>query len=390
MLPSTNIYSTIKFDTTKFMQLIEAQGYLFKWERATRCTCITRDVINADSLAFTTVNVVDFDYKCPVCKGRGYNYTAPSNNKVYEEKAVVLSANKIRVKHTPTKIIRIFRKKTGDEYTVSSISGNDITLNENTLSSSFGIYVSYECTLLNSSVEVVKPLVEHNDQIRVAHKYIDNVISIIDTTAQPNVALTHLYFTDTLIKLSDVVDPSHSISVTYQYMEPIRAIMTSLTEQKRYLGIGAVQDGDMQITFSPAFDIGERDRITLLDNEVVTRENELLQRDVVDFLKYDTVVNIIDVSDRYNKYVEGVDYIFDNVRGITWLPDPNVPGTFRGPERQEMYSVTYNARREYIIWREIAQERFHGQVILPRRMAARRIERYNFLQDSSFPLAVEN
>ena len=359
-----NPYTRIKFNTLRFERLLEAQGWNVKWEIASRCACWLKE--------YGEPNI-----NCPVCHGRGYFYTKPSIAKMYEEQVQVLSNNQIRLKlHTPSKILRVYNKALNVDYTVSSMNGKDITLVENNLLMHYGVFVDYEYSLIHTITEVKHVTGLIKDELFVSKGPIASIIAINNLT-QGTVS-TSLYSTDNMIKLSAPVEPTDNIQIQYTYIEPIRMILTEAKENKEFKPIGEILDGDVSVTFMPWFDIGDRDRLTILSNNVTTRYSEMLKMGVIDTLKMDTIIKILEIRDLDRVYIENVDWKFDGTHKIAWI-DTGVRPIFG-----TQYSVTYIAHREYIVWQEQWQERFHGDILLPRRLVARKLEKYNFYRDATY------
>lgn len=360
-----SIIDKIKFVTKAYEDLIKAQGIDVKWERASRCGCYKVDLGEAD-------------YKCPLCRGKGYTYLSPSDVKAVNERATILSNNRLRVINNPTSITRVYNKAQDLTYTVNSIAGNEIILNEASLQGHYGVFVDYQYSLLYTTTETTYVTQYNKDEIRVSKRYIQEISSIHNDTQ--DIEYTSLYNTDDMIKLNAPALISDVITVTYTYIKPIKIVMTEAkTDETSFQGIGELVEGDSKLTFMPWFNISMRDRITVLDNDVSMRESEILTKGVADVLKSDNVIRILHVQDELREYTEGVDFTITGTHSIKWIDGGNAPAF------KEHYSVLYLARREYIIWKSLYFERHHGNVLLPRKVVARKIQRYNFAQDASFP-----
>lgn len=363
-----NQYSKIKFITKEFEKLLLAQGWNVKWELSSRCSCWKDEYGEPD-------------INCTVCRGRGYFYTRPHSAKVAEEKAKILTVDRIKVLNTPSKILRVWNKSLGVEYEVASFTGGEITLTGTNLLNHYGVFVEYEYDLSKTYTETVSVSALKRDEIIVSNKYIDEIVSIHNNTT--NTACTASYFTDNKVKLSTVASVTDEISITYVAIKPIKMILTDVKENKYNKPVGEFVEGDANVTFMPWFNIGERDKLTILHDEVVTRYVDILKRGESETMKMDTIVKIMEVRDVNRVYVEDVDYKFVGTHKIEWLDQSMYPSA-HAPEQGEQYSVMYLARREYMIWGEVPQERHHGEVLLPRRLLARKLEKVNFTRDASY------
>ncbi len=363
-----NQYNKVKFITKEYEKLLLAQGWNVKWELSSRCSC-WKDAYGEP------------DINCTVCRGRGYFYTRPHTAAIGEEKAQILTNTKIKVLNTPSKIIRVWNKAKDVEYTVDSISGKEITLSSVNLLSHYGVFVQYEYDLSNTYTEVCHVSALNLDEITISNKYIDAIVSIHNDTS--GITYTATYFTDDKIKLSNSALVTDSITVVYISISPIKMIMTDVKENKFAKPVGEFVEGDANVTFMPWFNIGERDKLTIMHDEVVTRYVDLLKKDQDEKLKMDTIVKILEVRDLTRVYVENVDYKLVGTHKIEWLSPFTFPPAI-SPATGAQYSVMYTARREYMVWGEIPQERHHGEILLPRRLTARKLEKVNFTRDASF------
>ena len=363
-----NQYNKIKFITKEYEKLLHAQGWNVKWELSSRCSCWKDEYGEPD-------------INCTVCRGRGYFYTRPHLATVSEEKASILTQGRIKVINAPSRVIRVWNKAQGIEYEILEVAGNEIIIPDANLLNHYGVFVEYEYELSKTYTETVHVSPFKKDEVIVKHKYIDEIISIQNiTTGDP---YTALYFTDDKVKLSMEANVIDQIIVTYIAISPIKMIMTDVKENKYSKPTGEFVEGDANVTFMPWFNIGERDKLTIMHDEVVTRYVDLLKRGGAETLKMDTIVKIMEVRDLVRTYIENVDYKMVGTHKIEWL-DSNVYPNAQHPDQGEQYSVMYLARREYCVWGEVPQERHHGEVLLPRRLLARKLEKVNFIRDASF------
>ena len=363
-----NQYSKVKFITKEYEKLLLAQGWNVKWELSSRCSCWKDEYGEPD-------------INCTVCRGRGYFYTRPHTAAVGEEKAQIITGSIIKVLNSPSKIVKVWNKAQGVEYVVDSINGQEITLTSTNLLNHYGVFVQYEYDLSKSYTEVCHVSALKRDEIIVSHKYIDEIVSLHNHTS--GVTYTASYFTDDKIKLPAAALVTDEIQVTYIAIAPIKMIMTDVKENRFAKPVGEFVEGDANVTFMPWFNIGERDKLTIMHDEVVTRYVDLLKKGQAEKLKMDTIVKILEVRDLTRVYVEDVDYKLVGTHKIEWLPVLTYPNA-HSPATGAQYSVMYTARREYMVWGEVPQERHHGEVLLPRRLLARKLEKVNFTRDASF------
>lgn len=364
---SLNQYSKVKFITKEYEKLLQAQGWNVKWELASRCSCWKAEYGEPDT-------------NCTVCRGRGYFYTRPHSATVGEEKATILTYNKVKVVNIPAKILRVWNKAQNIEYSVDSVIGSEITLSSVNLLNHYGIFVSYEYDLSTTYTEITQVSEMKKDEFIVKHKYIDEIVSIHNVVGYE---YETYYFTDDKVKLAEELDPSEQLQITYVAIAPIKMIVTDVKENKFAKPTGEFIEGDANITFMPWFNIGERDKLTIMHDEVVTRYVDLLTVGEAETLKMDTIVKILEVRDLTQSYYENIDYKLVGSHKIEWL-DVNAYPNAKSPEYNSQYSVMYLARREYCVWGEIPQERHHGEILLPRRLTARKLEKVNFTRDASF------
>jgi hypothetical protein len=360
-----NIYSRIKFVTERFEQLIDAQGQTCKWEQAIKCTCYDDQMSTPD-------------YKCTFCDGRGYVYKKPKEIVIHDVVATILTNKKIHVGcgDRISSIKRVHMVNPAIEFSVRSLYGNEVTLEEDYLQENMILLVDYVKSLEHTVTENVHTTTGTLNELIMHYPIIDTIISIrrLDT----HVIVPVLYFTDNKIRLSMDIPINVQLNVIYTYVDPIKIIVQDAKEKRSFKPIGEILEGDAILTFSPYYYISDRDRITILNEGVNTRYNELLIKGTNDKLHLDFIEKILDVRDTTREYFEGEDFVLDGTREIKWL------STGYAPALNAQYSVSYLAKHEYIIWGDSWQDRKHGDVYVPRRVQARKLDKVNFLKDASF------
>jgi hypothetical protein len=357
-----NHYEYTKFKTWPFENLIESNGQPVKWEKALKCSCYNTQFSAPD-------------HKCSICHGLGYTYHAPSGSIIYKEQAVVLDINRIRIRYIPEEVVKVYNLRTSQVFNIDHIDGRDIVLQETTIRNTQGIFVDYYKKISFQRDEVLKPC-DNLDEIKVSSSPILSISFIVN--ADTNQPLEYDYFTDNFIKLSEQQSPGSNIRVVYIYSAPIKMLITEQIENMQFKGAGDIIEGNAQLTFMYYYDLGMRDKITVLTNNSSTRYTEMLKRGN-DKLKVDQIIKIIEVRDNNRVYKEGVDFVFSGVHGIRWL------NTGVGPNNGDIYTVMYLARKTYIVFQELWQDRHHGEIMLPRRLTAKRLDKINFYKDTPYP-----
>jgi len=155
--------------------------------------------------------------------------------------------------------------------------------------------------------------------------------------------------------------------------QPCSFGVSGSTPSRKFAAFAEWEDGDVLLTIpsdSPAYDMGERDRITLTDSSL--RSAEVLTRGTQDTLRYRKPIAILTVWAIVNtirkEYYESIDYLMDGPT-IRWLTDPFPAG--------QPYSVLYRARPEYFVYRELAGDRPMGGRSMPRKVHVKLMELWN-------------
>ena len=145
------------------------------------------------------------------------------------------------------------------------------------------------------------------------------------------------------------------------------------TPSRKFAAFTEWEDGDVLVTIpsdSPAYDMGERDRITLTDAS--HRMSEVLTRGVNDQLRYRKPLVIHSVwaivSNERKDYHDLIDYKVDG-HTVTWLT--------AGPAQNQQYAVLYNAQPEYFVYRELVGDRPMGGRSMPRKVHVKLMELFN-------------
>ena len=361
-LGGTNWYARSKFLPKKFEQLISAQGWNVIWNRSILCACY-QDYVGQP------------DPNCPICRGKGYIYTNPASVKISEERATVTGSYTLTVRNSILKLNRVLYNSIGQELKVALVENNVITLVD-PIPSIAGILIDYEYSIIKSYSEDIIISSANLKELIPKYKTIQVINSLVDKETGTDVQFS--YFTLDFVQLLLNSEAGRVLTLTYEYIEPIQMIITSATESKKFMPMGEIIDGDVSLTFMWYYDIGNRDRITVLDKNVYTRNNELLIKGTYDRVKNDNNINILQITSLAGgTFQKGIDYVLEGANTIKWIGDAH-------PGEGETYSVLYTTRREYIIWQETPQQRHTGEVLLPSRVMARKIEKINYFRDSSF------
>lgn len=147
--------------------------------------------------------------------------------------------------------------------------------------------------------------------------------------------------------------------------------ITAMRSEREYAAPSEWEQGDVIATIgsdSPAYAAGPFDRFRL--TQAALRFNHILVRGVNDTLKYRAPVSLIEVwaivGGAKTVLTAGTDF---NLVGntIVWVSGTVAAG--------QQYSVTYTARPEYFVFRDLVQDRPHeGGLALPRKVQLRLME----------------
>lgn len=130
--------------------------------------------------------------------------------------------------------------------------------------------------------------------------------------------------------------------------QDIQGIMTNLNEQDKFTQSGEIMAGTSYFTTLPTFKLGFWDRIThwhstVRFSEVVVKGDQGGK----DYLRFNPIEVVCGKSLRTVKteYLENVDYVVDNQKGlIDWSP-----GASHEPLRGERYTVDYMINPRWIV-----------------------------------------
>ncbi len=179
----------------------------------------------------------------------------------------------------------------------------------------------------------------------------------------------------------------------YLYEDPIEArhiVVHSLILSKDFTPIGEYRMGDCvasipyrkkmmvggkwQFPFNEIYDIGEWDKIIILNSEFRSHETLIKNQTIfgreADTLRNEEVTKIINIltinkdTGAVTYYVEDEDFSLEDSK-ITWLDGGNAP------EDEEKYSVLYYHRPVYLGYTQLPQSRDQDNQRLPKKLILR-------------------
>lgn len=141
---------------------------------------------------------------------------------------------------------------------------------------------------------------------------------------------------------------------------------------------GAWVEGQILCLTPPEVSLALWDLVTMLDVRD-TFADEVLQRDVMDRLRFSQGIEMELVLDRTRTYAPGVDYVLTPPNTITWLPGGNAPAS------RAFFSVRYNAFPTYAVFLDNERLRVENHTRQSQEVILRRLDRIK--PDHPFSLA---
>ena len=155
--------------------------------------------------------------------------------------------------------------------------------------------------------------------------------------------------------------------------QPCAFGVSGSTPSRKFAAFGEWEDGDVLLTIpsdSLAYDMGERDRITMTQSSL--RSTEVLTRGTNETLRYSQPIALSTVwgivANARQEFYDSIDFQLDG-HTMLWLTTTLSAG--------QQYSVLYTARPQYFVYRELVGDRPMGGRSMPRKVHVKLMELFN-------------
>jgi len=329
---------------------IERHGQYSRWYQSLPCWCI-----NQDGYA---------EPKCYYCSGRGRIFSPFTVRRRVEK---VFSFGGVEI-NTTYKIRAIHKVWTGDgtALTVSSFTGTTITLDSSLPRGAYAT-VDYDQDLL--SVFTVAGVWEGRGVIRASLApiltdegtftgQIIELTSVRNTTQDEGMEV--VAFWEDRILTSDIPEDGDEIEVKGTTVDPVKMLVTDLTQKQRLETMGNLQDAEASMTFPGYLPVGSGDMITLLkasqrSSGVGTSKSNVYQ------LPYFHIDELIEVRDEIG-----------TLTGCQIVRNNQLQFTERKPEGRFSYNLAYHP--SFSIINSLPSLRYGGDKVFPKRVYLKRYD----------------